>query len=105
MAVKNNNKIEQQIAESLNLSGYTAQQQNKIISKLMDNAFNKTTIAIMDLLLEDEKKEFLKMAKTKNKEAVLNYLNSRITDFSSLPEEITQEVIKDFKKLRIEQAV
>ncbi|MEK7665064.1 MAG: hypothetical protein AAB361_02910 [Patescibacteria group bacterium] len=100
MPVEINNRLKQQIIESLNLKSYTARQQEKIISKLMDNAFSKTFIAIMDMLLEDEKKELLRMVKTKNKEAVLNYLNSRIKNFSLLPEEITEETIKGLKKLR-----
>jgi len=100
MYVESNKKLKQQIIESLNLSGLTVGQKDEIISKLMDNAFNNINMAILDLLTEEEKKELEKKVKTKKKGAVLKYLNSKIKDFSLLPEEITQETIKDFKRLR-----
>jgi len=103
MATTVDEKLKQQIVESLNLSGLTAEQKDEIISGLMDNAFNNINMTILDLLTEEEKKELEKKARIKKNGFVLKYLNSKIKDFSSLSEEITRETIKDFKRLRSAQ--
>lgn len=103
MLTKGNKKLKQQIIESLSLSDFTKRQQDKVISGLMNNVFNKINIAILDLLTEDEKRGLEKLAKTRKKGVVLKYLSSKIKDFSSLPEEIARMTIEDFKRLRMKK--
>lgn len=93
-------KLKKQISESLGLSNLSAAQQDKIISKLMDNISARISIAVLDGLDKKERKELEKASKSKEKDAVLGYLNSKINNLSLLIADTVAETIGDFKRLR-----
>lgn len=98
--ISNNIKFKKQISESMNLSGLTAAQQNKIISGLTDNISARIGIAILDQLNEKEKKELQNISKSKKKDAVLNYLNSKIENLPLLIGRVIKETINEFKRIK-----
>lgn len=100
MTSNKDKKLKEQIADNLNLTSLKKSQQEKVISGLMNNVFNRINMTILDLFTEEEKKELEKILKTNESGAVLKYLNSKIKDFSSLPEEVALETVKDFKRRR-----
>lgn len=100
MPVFNEKKAKQKIAESLNLSGFTNSQQNKIISGLLDNISTRINIVIYDKLTEEDRQKLQKISRTKEKDVVLNFLKSKIRNLHLSVDEITRETIEEFENLR-----
>ncbi len=100
MFFSSDQKIRQQIAESIGLLDFSAQEQDEIISQLLDNASRKINIAILDLLTDEQKQELEVLAKLNGKDKVLNYLNAKIGNLQGLVEKTTEEVILDFMEKR-----
>ncbi len=100
MPVFNEKEAKQKIAESLNLLGFTDSQQNKIISGLLDNISARINIAIYDKLTEEDRQKLQKISRAKEKDAILNYIKSKIRNLRLLVYEITRETIEEFEDLR-----
>jgi translation elongation factor EF-Ts len=100
MAKNTSINLKQQIADKLNLSSFSAPQQQKIISGLTENISNRINLAVFERLTEEERKELQKLAKANKKAGVLKFLNSKIDDLQSFAEQIAVETIDEFKKIR-----
>lgn len=88
-----NNEIKAKIAESLRISHFTKTQQDKIISLLTDSVALKVTAALWSGFSEKEKKELNNMAEKK----MLDYINAKAENSSELVENITRQVVSDFR--------
>lgn len=100
MEIVNDKNIKKQIIDSLELSSFTAVQQNRIINSLINNISAKVFIAVLDKLTTNDQKEFKKVLKLNNKTKTLNFLNSKINNLESLVNNISQKIIEDFRKKR-----
>lgn len=98
--MENKKELKQKISKSLDLSSLTGAQQNRIILGLMDNISARISIAVSDKLNARQKEELKKISRAVKKEAVLDYLNSKIKNFSLLTEKIAKETVSDFIRLR-----
>jgi len=97
MAISNDEKIKQKIAESLDLLSFTKDQQDKIIQGLMNNVSSAVNISVLDQLSQEEKNELEKLSG--NEEATSDYLKNKIKDLPLLIEEVTKETIDNFRKM------
>jgi len=100
MPVHNQKQVKQRIAGSLNLSEFSDSQQDKIVSGLLDNISDRINIAIYDKLTEEDRQKLQKISKTKDEDAILNFLRVKIKNLHLLADEITMDTVEEFKKLR-----
>lgn len=100
MPVFNQEKVKQKIAESLNLSGFTNSQQNRIISGLLDNISDRINIAIYDKLTEKDRQKLQKISRIGEKGIISNYLKLKIRNMRLLVDKVTIETIEEFENLR-----
>lgn len=90
-------EIRQKIIESLNLSGLTKPEQDKIVFMIMDNISSRISIAIWDTLSGQDKEDLNNI----EKKEFLDYISVKIKDFPKLVEDITRQTLYDFKGKRV----
>lgn len=97
-----NNKIQLKIliSKKLDLLGLSFLEQEKIISGLLENISVKVNIAIEKILNQEEQAELQAIALKKDKDALMGYLKSKISNVEEIVEEIAQETIEEFKAIR-----
>ena len=98
MATKFEEKIKQQIAEQVDLSGFTIPQRNKIVSQLLENISLKINVVVLDKLGDEDRRKIIKFLKTNSKDTILDYLNIKIKDLPEVVEGAVEETIEEFKK-------
>jgi hypothetical protein len=86
--------IKKAIAEKLNLSSFSSEQQEKIITKILENVSLKSSILLLDKLNEKEREEFSTL---KGQENVDDFLKSKNIDIYSIVNEAIVEIVKDLK--------
>lgn len=89
--------LKKAIAEKLNLSGFSSKQQEKIISKILENVSLKASILLLDRLTESEREEFSRL---KTQKAVMDFLNEKTIDIYLVVDEAISAIISDLKKVK-----
>jgi len=95
----NNTELKQKIIERLDLSNFSPEEQSKILFLLMDNVSCKLNMAILDRLTEDDRRKLQKLSRAGGKK-VLNFIGSRVDNFSLLVEGVTKQTVDDFRRVR-----
>ena len=90
------------IARGLHISHLTKAQQEKIVAMLMESVAARMNVAIWSNFSDVEKNELKKMLQKASEKKVLDYISSRVNNFSGLTEDITRQTIADFRKRRSE---
>jgi len=98
--VISNEEIRQKIVDSLNLSNLEKSKQDKVISIFLNSVSLRISIAVWDKLSEKDKSKISKIIKLGSKE-FLNYINSHVSNFTELVENITRQTIHDFRKIMV----
>jgi len=100
MAVINEEELKKEIAEKLDLSGYSSEEQEKIISMLLENVSAKLNIAILDRLSEEERAELEKFSDAGKNEEAMNFLSLKISDLQEVIDGTAAKIVEEFKKSR-----
>ncbi len=97
-----NNKIQLKrlISEKLDLLGLSFLEQEKIISGLLENISVKVNIAIAKMLNQEQQAELQIVAAKNDKDVLMNYLKSKISNIEEIAEKNAQETIEEFKTIR-----
>ncbi len=95
--IKNNKKIKEAIVKKLDLKGFSSVQQDKIISKILENVSLKASILLLDKLNEKERAQ---LALLKGSEKMMKFFNKRTIDIYLVVDRAITEVISDLKKLK-----
>lgn len=97
MTLIDDKDLKKAIAEKLRLNGFSKKQQDKIISKILENVSLKASILLLDRLSEEERIEFSAL---KTQKAVMEFLNKKTIDIYLLIDEAISIIISDLKKTR-----
>ena len=66
----------------------------------MDSVAAKVNLAVWEKLSAEDKKALEKVLVSSKNEKVLDFMNSKVKDFSRLVEDVTRQVMTDFRKKR-----
>jgi len=100
MSIISDQEIKEQIAKDLDLSAFEKEEQERIISGLMENISLAINIAVLDELSDEDKLELEVICKSPRENAVLEYLNSKIDNLSFIIQNVIGEKIDQFREAR-----
>lgn len=92
--------LQQKITPRLNLSGFTPEEKEEIVTMVSNIVKEKILIAVLDALSHEEKEELGKMNESEYKEKLGSFLENTLPQFRKIIESSTDEVVGEFNAMR-----
>ena len=97
-----NKEIREKMIESLGLDHLKKGEQDKIVGMLIVAISSRLQVEIWQRLSVSDKKEFEAVSTNNEEQGFLDYVTMKISNFPQLVEQITREVVDDFRVRRME---
>ena len=93
----NDKDLKKAIADKLNLSGFSSEEQEKMIDRILENVSLKASILLLDKLNEGEREEFSKL---KDQKSVEGFFKDKSIDIHLIIDEAISIIVSDLKKIK-----
>ncbi|MAF20654.1 MAG: hypothetical protein CMI55_03155 [Parcubacteria group bacterium] len=90
----NKKNIQQNIIKELGLEGLPEDKQIELLTTMTESVLKRITIKVLELLSEEDKKEFDQVRETNDPDKISEFLKDKINNY----DEIVEDVIKEFKE-------
>tara|TARA_Y100000294_G_scaffold144193_1_gene139071 strand:+ start:377 stop:697 length:321 start_codon:yes stop_codon:yes gene_type:complete len=90
----NKKNIQQNIIKELGLEGLPEDKQIELLTTMTESVLKRITIKVLELLSEEDKKEFDQVRETNDPDKISEFLKDKIDNY----DEMVEDVIKEFKE-------
>ena len=93
----NKNTIQQNIIKELGLEGLPEDKQIQLLTTMTESVLKRITIAVLERLSEEDKKEFDQVRETADPDKINEFLRKKIDNYDQMVEEIVKEFKTEMK--------
>jgi hypothetical protein len=90
----NKNTIQQNIIKELGLENLPEDKQTELLTTMTESVLKRITIAVLERLSEEDKKEFDKVRETDDPDKINEFLRTKIDNY----DQMVEKIIKEFKE-------